>query len=227
METVLLTGANRGLGLEFARQYAARGWRVIATCRRPAEARDLAGLGGEVEIHPLDVDDFDAIESLAAELEGTAVDLLLNNAGVLGPVPASLGRIDYAGWQATLATNALAPLRMAECFRPHVARSGRKLIVSLSSRMGSIGENASGGDYIYRSSKAALNMVMKSLSLDLRSQGITVAVLHPGWAQTDMGGPSASVGVAESVSGMARVIDGLGLAQTGSFHNYDASSIDW
>ncbi len=227
METVLLTGANRGIGLEFARQYAADGWRVIATCRAPDEADGLHGLAGSIEVRALDVGDFAAIERLAAELEGETIDLLLNNAGVSGPRPARLGGMDYADWLGVLRTNSVAPVCLADNFLSQVERSQRKLIVSLSSRLGSIGENSSGGDYAYRASKAALNAGMKSLAVDLGPRGITVVVLHPGWVRTDMGGPHGPVEVTDSVAGMRRVIEGLGAADSGRFLDYAGEEAPW
>ncbi len=227
MPTVLITGANRGLGLEFARQYAADGWRVIATCREPASARDLAGLDGAVDVHALDVTDHARIQALAKTLKRDAIDVLLNGAGVYGPRPAPLGGVDYAAWSEVLRVNAMAPLKVSESFVDHVARGDLKRIVTITSRMGSIADNDSGGSYIYRSSKAALNAVMKSLSVDLRPRGITVVVIHPGWVKTDMGGPSALIEPGQSISAMRTVIAGLTPEDTGRFFNYDGPEIPW
>ncbi|MDP6174400.1 MAG: SDR family oxidoreductase [Rhodospirillales bacterium] len=227
MQTVLLTGANRGIGLEFARQYAAEGWRVIATCRAPGGADELNALPGQIEVRGLDVSDFQAVDRLARELEGEAIDLLLNNAGISGPRPGHLGNIDYEGWPDVFWTNSLAPLRMAESFLPHIERSGRRLIVSLTSRLGSIGDNSGGGDYLYRSSKAALNSNMKGLAMDLAPRGVTVVVMHPGWVRTDMGGPHAPLEVAESVASIRAVIDGLEPACAGRFLDYDGTEAPW
>lgn len=227
MTTVLITGANRGLGLEFARQYAADGWRVIATCRDPAGARELAGLGGAVNIHALDVTDHARIHALAKTLKRDAIDVLINGAGVYGPRPVPLGGVDYAAWGEVLRVNAMAPLTVSESFDDHVARSDLKRIVTITSRMGSIADNDSGGSYIYRSSKAAVNAVMKSLAGDLKSKGITVAVVHPGWVRTDMGGPEATIDVTKSVTGMRAVIAGLKESDSGRFFNYEGTEIPW
>ncbi|MEE9251638.1 MAG: SDR family NAD(P)-dependent oxidoreductase, partial [Alphaproteobacteria bacterium] len=173
MPTVLLTGANRGLGLEFARQYAAAGWRVLATCRAPEKAAELSALGDGVGLYELDVTDRARIEALAEELEGEAIDLLINNAGVYGSLKAQeLGSIDLDLWIEVLRVNTLAPLKMAECFLPHLKAGKRKVIASITSRMGSIGDNDVGGHYIYRSSKAALNAAAKSLAIDLKPFGV-------------------------------------------------------
>ena len=230
MPIVLITGASRGIGLEFARSFAADGWWVLAGCRQPDRAHDLKALAadsnGAVRVHRLDVTDGLRVEALARELAGDPIDILLNNAGIMGP-QTGFGETDYDEWLPVFAVNTLAPMRMAERFVEHVAGSERKLIVNISSRMGSIEENTSGGNYIYRSSKAALNMVAKGLSLDLAPRGITVAVFHPGWVKTDMGGQNALITPAESVAGMRAVIDGLTPKDTGSFHAYDGSGIPW
>jgi NAD(P)-dependent dehydrogenase (short-subunit alcohol dehydrogenase family) len=227
MPCCLITGANRGLGIEFARQYAAAGWRVIATCRQPAQASALAGLAGDIEVHPLDVSDFARIEALAHKLDGVAIDLLINNAGIYGPRVVPYDFVDYGAWIEALRINTMAPLKVSATFSKHVARSQRRLIIALSSMMGSITDNVSGGAYIYRSSKAALNAVMKSLSLDLRGKEIAVVVLHPGWVRTDMGGSGAPLNAEESVSAMRELIDRLGLRDSGRFYDYRGDDIPW
>ncbi len=227
MPTVLITGANRGLGLEFARQYAADGWKVLATCREPQSAVELNAIAGEIQVLPLDVSDFLAIDTVSRILAAEKIDMLLNNAGLIGSHGAAFGESDYEDWAEVFRVNTQAPLKMAECFVEQVANSDKKLIVSLSSRLGSIGENDAGEQYIYRSTKAALNAINKSMSIDLAGRGITAVVLHPGWAQTDMGGPNAAVNPVESVTGMRSVIDKLTPADSGSFFSYDGASIDW
>ncbi len=227
MPTILLTGANRGLGLQFAGQYAADGWRVIATCRDPANAADLKAVAGQVEVHVLDVTDFKAIEALAVELIGTPIDILLNNAGIIGPDNHNFGDIDYDGWADTFRVNAMAPMKMVECFIDHVAASERKMIVSISSKLASMVENTDGGHYIYRSSKAALNAVHMSLANDLADRGIASVVFHPGWARTSMGGPRAPVDPGESVTAIRSIVDNLGIEDSGRFVNYDGQPIDW
>jgi NAD(P)-dependent dehydrogenase (short-subunit alcohol dehydrogenase family) len=231
MPTVLLTGANRGLGLEFTRRYAAAGWQVLACCRNPGAAQDLNDVAeasaGAVRVLMLDVRDHAAIALLAAELGPQPIDLLLNNAGVYGPTRMVVGHIDYAAWADVLAVNVLAPMRMVECFVEHVARSERKLIACLSSAMGSIGGNTSGRHYLYRSSKAALNAVVKSLSIDLHDRGITVVALHPGWVKTDMGGADADLEVPVSVQHIMGVLERLRIEDSGKFLNHDGTTIPW
>ncbi|MCH7635477.1 MAG: SDR family oxidoreductase [Proteobacteria bacterium] len=226
MPTVLITGANRGIGLEFARQYAEAGYRVHAACRTPESADALGSLGKGVKLHALDVTDHAGIEALAAGLEGEAIDIVINNAGIYGDQQ-ELGKIDYAAWEEVMRVNTLAPLKMAECFLPHLEAGKMKMIASLTSRMGSIAENDAGGVYIYRSSKAALNAAARSLALDLAPRGITVIVFHPGWVKTDMGGAGALIDAETSVGGMRAVIKGAGPKDSGRFFNYDGTEVPW
>ena len=231
MPSALITGANRGLGLEFARQYAADGWQVYAACRDPSSASELRRLADpsdhKLQIIALDVTDPASVKAAAADLDGQAIDLLLNNAGVGGARGQSVGNIDYKAWAKVLDVNTMGPLRVAEAFVDHVARSERKLIVTLTSGMGSIADNTSGGAFAYRSSKAAVNMVMRSLAIDLAPRGITCVVVNPGWVRTDMGGPHASLTPAESVMRLRRLIDTLGPAQSGRFFNHDGREYAW
>ncbi len=230
MPTVLITGANRGLGLEFARQYSDDGWRVYAACRDPRGARKLQKLaagGASFRVLAMDVTDLATIRAAASALGGEPVDLLLNNAGVGNPSGKALGSLDYAGWMKVLDANALGPARVVEALVENVAASGRKLIVTITSRMGSIADNASGGSYPYRSSKTAVNMVVKSLSVDLAPRGIACVVLHPGWVRTDMGGAGGKLSPEESVSAMRRLIAGLGPKDAGKFFDYDGTRIPW
>ena len=231
MPSVLITGANRGLGLEFACQYTAAGWRVFACCRNPAGAAELQaaaqGSDGRTTVHALEVADHARIAALAEELRDEPIDVLLNNAGIYGPNNMQFSHIDYAAWANVFAVNVLAPMRMIECFIEHVARSDKKRIINISSLMGSIARDTSGKHYLYRSSKAALNMVVKSLAFDLRDRGVVVVSLHPGWVRTDMGGPDADLAPAESVRGMVQVIDWLGAWDSGKFLSYDGSELPW
>lgn len=237
MPTALITGASRGLGLEFTRQYAADGWRVFAACRNPAKADALRGIEasaeGRVQVRALDVTDHAQIDALAQELAGEAIDLLLNNAGVMEPHDVTFGNIDYGMWEDVFETNLLAPTHMAEAFVEHVARSERKLIVTLSSGLGSITINrpgerlAPGNLYMYRTSKAAVNMVMRGLSFELKDRGITAVVVSPGHVRTDMGGPQARLGAEESIASVRKVIGGLSVADTGRFIFYDGEEHPW
>lgn len=226
MPTVFITGANRGLGLEFARQYAADGWRVHATVRSEEKIYDLQEVGGDVRIHILDMADSGSIRRAAEKLSGEAIDVLVANAGMYGP-SGPLGKLDAEGWAKTLATNAVGPTLLAEAFAEYVARSEMRKMVAVSSKMGSIADNGSGGSYAYRSSKAALNAAWKSLSVDLRERGITVAVLHPGWVRTDMGGPNGLIDPPESVAGMREVIEALTDENSGEFFDYKGQRIAW
>ena len=228
MNTVLITGANRGIGLEFSKQYAADGWRVLACCREPQAASALQSLASKhtnIEILALDVADFTQIDALAAQLKHENIDLLINNAGVYPS--SSFGDVDYSAFADGFKINSMAPLKMAEAFVKHITRSQLKQIATLSSKMGSIDDNGSGESYSYRSSKCAVNMVMKSLSIDLKPYGISVVTLHPGWVQTDMGGQNAMINTQTSVTGMRQQIAETNLGNTGRFMAYDGRQIAW
>jgi NAD(P)-dependent dehydrogenase (short-subunit alcohol dehydrogenase family) len=212
MTTVLVTGCDTGLGVEFARQYAAEGHRVIATCLDPATASETSAIRGNIDVVKLDVTDHAAIEALSRRLSGDAIDVLLNNAGIGRPHP-PFGETDYDNWRRILETNLIAPMKIAESFVEQVARSENKSMAFVSSRMGSIALNNSGGSYSYRSSKAGLNMIVKTLAIDLGPRHICVLALHPGWAMTE---PGARVPVAESVAGMRGVINRAGRHHTGN-----------
>lgn len=232
MRTMLITGANRGIGLEFVRQYAADGWRVVACCRKPAAAEALNRLAAQylnqVTVHALDVTDHVQIDQLTQTLSDQPIDLLINNAGVYPPARGdALGETDYAAWQQAFAVNTMAPLKMTEAFIQQVSRSELKTIVTITSKMGSIADNRGGGSYIYRSSKAGVNIVMKSLSIDLNPQKIIAVVLHPGWVKTDMGGPGALISAEQSVTGMRRVIGNLTLKDSGKFYAFDGKEVPW
>jgi NAD(P)-dependent dehydrogenase (short-subunit alcohol dehydrogenase family) len=231
MPSALITGANRGLGLEFARQYLADGWQVYAACRDPNSASELGRLAdasdAKLHILALDVTDPASVKGAAVKVDGQAIDLLVNNAGIGGARGQTIGNIDYEAWAKVLDVNTMGPMRVSEAFVDHVAKSERKLIVSLTSGMGSLADNTSGGSIAYRSSKAAVNMVMRSLAIDLASRGITCVVVNPGWVQTDMGGPHATLTPAASVTALRRLIETLGPAQSGKFFNYDGHEYAW
>jgi NAD(P)-dependent dehydrogenase (short-subunit alcohol dehydrogenase family) len=229
--TTLITGANRGIGLEFARQYAHAGWHVLACCRTPAAAAELNELAksvkGRVTLHTLDVTDAGQREALHTALSRTPIDLFINNAGVRGQRNNTFGTTDEESWLEVLRVNTIAPLKLMEMFVDRVAASRRKIFANMSSRMGSISDNTSGESYVYRSSKAALNAVAKSAANELRARGITVVMLHPGWVRTDMGGSQALIDVGESVSGLRSVLDKVTLADSGKFFNVKGSVIPW
>lgn len=223
MSTVLITGAARGLGLEFVKQYAARGWKVHACARSPESLKEVTG---NIHLHKLEVTDYGAVKALASELKGEAIDVLVCNAGVSGSEAGDLGRIDPKVWRETFEVNALAPLMMAEAFVEQVASSKDRKLIAISSRLGSITHN-DGARYAYRASKTALNMEWQSLSKDTAARGLICVVLHPGWVQTDMGGKAATLTIAQSVPSMVKVIDGLKPADNGRFLNYDGTELPW
>jgi len=224
MPTVLITGANRGIGLELARQYAADGWDVIATARDPKDAAELKKLKARVEA--LEVTEQKQVKALAKKLKDVAIDVLINNAGMLTGYEA-FGKTDTQSWLKTLHVNTVAPLQIAEAFVDHLAASEQKKIVSITSGMGSIGRGPEGGAYAYRSSKAGLNMVMATAANDLKPRKIVVAVISPGWVKTDMGGPSASITPKTSAEGIRKVIAKLKAKTSGHFFNYSGEEIPW
>ncbi|WP_366555299.1 SDR family oxidoreductase [Aquibaculum sediminis] len=226
MPSVVVTGANRGIGLALTRGFLADGWQVHACCRHPEKATKLRALEGDLSLHRLEVTDALQVSALARSLADQPVDLLINNAGSRG-ARARLGAVDYDSWARVMAVNVMGPLRMTEQFAPLVALSERRLIVNVSSVMGSIARNSGGDDYLYRSSKAALNMVTRSLAVDLAAQGITVVSVHPGWVSTDMGGASAPLTADSSAADLRSLFERLQPADSGGFFDHDGSVIPW
>ncbi|MGB3915938.1 SDR family oxidoreductase [Thiothrix litoralis] len=232
MPTILITGANRGIGLELTRQYAADGWNVLACCRSPENAHDLNKLvaqsGGKVSIHLLDVASDAQRASLAAQLKDQPIDILFNSAGVSGNWGTQgFGHCQTQEWLDVLHINVITPMLMMQDFADNVALSEHKIIANMSSKMGSVADNTSGGSYLYRSSKAALNMVNKSAAHDLARKGITVVALHPGWVRTDMGGPNGELSTEESVTSLKRNLANVTLADSGNLLDIDGSIIPW
>lgn len=240
MPTVLITGAGRGLGLELVKQYGADGWRVLACARTPQTSTELQALlhafGGQVSAHALDVTDHGAVDALAKSTAGTPIDVLLNCAGTMGAGSFAaqglnfgrFGSSDYADWLQVFQLNVLAPMKMAEAFVEHVAASEQKKIVTLTSILGSMAKNSTGGLYAYRASKAAVNAIMRSMSVDLRkSHGIIAAPLHPGWVRTEMGGPRADIDAVTSVRGMRSVIAALNPEGAGRYWMYNGEELPW
>jgi NAD(P)-dependent dehydrogenase (short-subunit alcohol dehydrogenase family) len=232
MRRVLITGSNRGLGLEWVRQCAGRHWRVFATCRDPDSAvdlRDLADQGASVSLHRLDVTDPRQIGDLAESLQEETIDLLVNNAGVYfehwGQDP--IGSIRYDDWEETFRVNTLGPVRVTEALLPHLARGARPLVLAISSHMGSIADIEAPRDYAYRSSKAALNAAMHGLAHELEPRGIGVLLLHPGWVRTRMGGASAPIGPEESVRGMLSLVDRYEQSLSGGFFRFHGTRMPW
>lgn len=232
MPTVLITGSNRGLGLEWARQYARSDWRVMATCRRPEEANELQALDAQydtVSVHQVDVTHPEEIGSIADQTSGRPVDILLNNAGVFFEKfnTDRLGRINYDDWMETFRVNTLGAVRVTEAFLEHVACSGRRLVVTITSHMGSITDIDAPGSYAYRSSKAAANAAMRGLSFELAGRGIGLLILHPGWVKTRMGGADARLTATESVRGMRSVVERFEADMSGRFFRYDGIELPW
>lgn len=231
MATVLITGANRGLGLEFCRQYAEQGWHVIACARNPDDAFDLNNLvshHANVQVETLEVEKFKQIDALSQKLSGLTIDVLINNAGIYADNKNNgFGHFDYQAWTESVLINTEAPAKMAEAFLPHIKSSDKKLIVAISSLMGSMADNDSGGSVFYRSSKAALNAVMKCLAIELKNQSVGVLIFHPGWVKTDMGGPNALINADQSVTGMRTLIENFSLDQSGNFIKYDGTPMPW
>jgi NAD(P)-dependent dehydrogenase (short-subunit alcohol dehydrogenase family) len=228
--TILITGANRGIGLELTEQFAQDGWQVLACCRNPADAAQLQAVGEgdlDIEIFALDVTDYQQLSALAQQLADRPIDILLCNAGIYGPRGAGFGAVDAQEWLRVLEVNTVAPLMLVQAFVAQVAASQQKLVAVMSSKMGSIADNSGGGEYIYRSSKTAVNQVVKSLSIDLADRGISAISLHPGWVKTDMGGANAEIGTSESASGLKAILQSAGPAQSGQFLEFNGSSIPW
>ncbi len=227
MSTVLITGAARGLGLDFTRQYAAKGWKVIA-CARKLDA--LKAIKGDIHHHPLEVTDYAAVKALAKKLAGEAIDVLICNAGIGGEqwrqTPQALGSLDPSTWREVFEINTLAPLMMAEAFVEHVARSQQRKLIAITSILGSLANN-NGGRYAYRASKTALNMEWSCLAKDLEGKGVICVALHPGWVQTDMGGPTATLTIDQSVPSMVKVIERLKPSDNGRYISYDGSRLPW
>ncbi|WP_421838827.1 SDR family oxidoreductase [Novosphingobium sp.] len=248
MPSVVITGANRGLGLEFTRQFLATGWTVHAGVRRPAQAANLAALADaeslRLNIHAIDLSDFVSIERFAAGLGDAPIDLLINNAGIMD-VGASdfseknrhsiqvLGLLDHEAWAEVFRTNVLGTTSLTEALLPHLAAGKDRKIVMISSIMGSITACATGsfppggGLYLYRSTKAALNMVTRNMAADLARGGFTVIAVNPGWVRTDMGGADAMFDPAISVGNMIAMITGATTADNGSFISHDGARLPW
>ena len=220
MSHVLITGANRGIGLELCRQYAERGDNVIAVCRKSSRELDVLGVRVETGV---DVSSPENVADLRNRLEGVAIDLLISNAGLL--VRNSLGDLDFDTIRRQFEVNAMGPLIVADAFLGAMG-PGSKLVI-ITSRMGSLGDNTSGGAYGYRMSKAAVNMAGLSLSRDLKGRSIAVGIIHPGHVRTDMGGPSGQVEVDESARGVIARIDGLNLENSGSFWHFRGEILPW
>jgi NAD(P)-dependent dehydrogenase (short-subunit alcohol dehydrogenase family) len=228
MSTVLVTGANRGIGLEFVRQYASEGEKVIACAREPNKARGLTELAAsaKVQLQALDTSDFEACAALGRQLAGEAIDILIHNAGTYGPKTQSADEMDFEGWAYTFAVNTMGPLALSQALHDNLKRGREKKLIIITSGMASTA-TTEGGALAYRASKAAVNNVMRNLSVDWRKDGIIVAVLSPGWVRTDMGGAGAPLSPEQSVSGMRQVIAGLTPADSGKFLTWQGHERPW
>jgi len=230
MNNILITGSNRGIGLELVRQYADANWRVFACCRSPKDSTDLQALANSnnnISIHSLDVAEPQQILDLAQELKDIPIDILFNNAGIYGPYDANFGNTNQQQWLECFNINTISPIKISEAFVTHVANSQLKTIATMSSKMASMTDNGSGGSYLYRSSKAALNAAMTSAAIDLKPKGIKVAIMHPGWVKTDMGGPNAEISTSECVQQLKKILSELTMEKSGSFFEIDGSIIPW
>jgi NAD(P)-dependent dehydrogenase (short-subunit alcohol dehydrogenase family) len=234
MSTVLITGANRGLGLEFARQYTADGWDILATSRNPEKSEELQQLqekNKKVSLQALDVASGKSVEALVHTLRGRAIDLLILNSAIYTRNGNKIGEIDFDGWREALETNLLGAVRVAEALLENVTASKRKQIAAISTGMGSMQALKAtigfGAVYQYRTSKAALNMAMSILAKELEPRGISVVIFDPGWVQTDMGGANAALTSQESIGGMRRVLAGDPMSLTGKFVGYDGGTRPW
>lgn len=227
--TYLITGANRGLGLEFVRQLKARGERVIATARNPDNATELRSLLDKADrIEPLDVADRGSADRLGYNLGGERIDALINNAGV-GGKGEPLEQADTENILRVLDINAVGPMRVTKALLTQLRAGDRKLIINVSSQLGSITNAKGGSSYAYRSSKAALNMLTRHLACELGEQGFTCVTIHPGWVQTDMGGPEAHLTTEQSVSNiLTNIIDAATHStHNGTFRNFDGTELPW
>lgn len=227
--TVFVTGANRGLGLEFVRQYASDNWKVLASCRNLIQAKELQQLAhyfGNIELLQLDVTNIFQLEHVTEKYAGTHIDLLINNAGIYADED-PLGYIQTESMKHAFYINSIAPLKVTEALLPNVMQSHLKTIVAISSKLGSIADNQHGGSYSYRASKAALNMVMKTLAIDLNNKNIKVFTIDPGSVRTGIGGSNASITTDQSVSNIRSLISKLTEKESGSFYDYLGNKLNW
>jgi len=228
---ILITGANRGIGLEMVKYAIQQGWRVFACCRNPHNAENLFNIAklsnGQISVHIADMLELATIQALSYELRNDPIDILINNAGVYGSDKNRFGTVDVDSWLQTFQVNCVAPLKIVEAFAEQLFMGKRKLVACMSSKMGSTTDNSSGNSYIYRSSKAALNAVVKSLSIDLKEHGIISVALHPGWVKTEMGGPDAEITARESVESIFSHLMLLTIEDSGRFIDIDGSDIPW
>ena len=231
MPSILITGTNRGIGLELVRQYLIGGWSVYATARDLQNATELQQLAIEypenLQTYSLDVTNNEQRLALASQLKGIPLDILINNAGVYGQGDAFFGNTDEEQWLEALRINTISPMKVMELLANNIALGEKKIIASMSSKMGSMDDNSSGGSYVYRSTKAALNAIMVSAAQDLKSSGISAVILHPGWVRTDMGGPNGEINVQQSAECLRSILASVHIENSGNFYDIDGSIIPW
>lgn len=237
MPSVLITGANRGIGLELAAQYLQDGWTVHACCRAPDQAKSLNGLAaGSLHVHRMDVDETADIAAVAAALDGTPLDLLINNAGIIdnygvgvaeGKDDPDIRNYDFDLWERVMRTNLYAPARITSAFVDSLTAAERPVVVMVASGLSSIANTRQGGRYAYRTSKAALNMLTRGFAAWLEPEGVIVVSIAPGWTRTELGGPNAPNPVDVSVVGMRKTIAGLTLDATGTYWDWDGTALPW
>lgn len=225
MTTILITGAGRGIGFELARQALDMGWKVIGSVRTVEAQRELAQKLPQMAVLNFDVTDHKALEKVANAFH-SPIDVLVNNAGVIGDMPQATLEMDFDGFAKTLAINTLAPLKVTQVFLPLLKQGNNPRLVNISSKMGRMEFSAS--DRIaYRASKAALNKITQGLATDLKDDGVTCIAMHPGWVQSDMGGAQADITPAESAAGILQVIQSLTIDDTGKFIDWDGTARSW
>ncbi|WP_394209040.1 SDR family oxidoreductase [Enterovibrio calviensis] len=228
MNTVLVTGATRGIGLELVKQFLESGNQVFATYRgnTPPDALNALLSTNQLSLRPLQVTDEKSIAELVSILDGIAIDILINNAGSSGPDNQSYHDMDAKGWAEAFRVNTIAPLMVTSALIPNLAISDSPRVITISSQMGSL-HRESVGMYAYRSSKAAVNKVMQVLALELKEKGIIVCPVHPGWVRTDMGGEDAEISAKESAQGIVALTSQLTLADTGKFLTWEGKEHAW
>ena len=228
MQTAVITGANRGIGLELCKTYLDAGWQVVAACRDPDAAEALQALACDaLRVLPLDVTSASSVQTFRQALDKTPVDVLINNAGVMGGESQGLEDSDYDAWLETFQVNSIAPHRVTSALLPNLRLSKRPRILTISSQMGAFGLDMDTTPYAYCSSKAAASKVMQIMAKDLKEEGIVACPVHPGWVQTDMGGPNAQLSPQQCAQGLFTLADGLDMSHSGRFWTWDGNEHVW
>ncbi|HVY53516.1 MAG TPA: SDR family oxidoreductase [Gammaproteobacteria bacterium] len=236
MKTVLITGANRGLGLGLVKEFLQDGWRVYAACRHPDQAQELKQLtnayDAQLNLLKLDVREEQDIHQLAKDFADISLDILINNAGVMvdphdRSFSSQIGDVKAYYLMESFKVNATGPLLLTQALLPSLIKSTNPIVVNMSSNLGSISHNHVGGVYGYRASKAALNAISKNMAVELKEKNIAVVALHPGWVKTDMGGPAATLTLAESVKPMQQLISNISMKDSGKFLDYKGEELEW